>query len=355
MEHDELARNDERPLVTFALFAYNQEKYIREAVEGAFSQSYQPLEIILSDDCSVDATFRIMQEMASAYKGPHSVIVRKTDQNRRPLNHVVEVARIAKGDLIVVAAGDDISNASRTDRIVDEWCRTDAWAFHSRYDKIDDTGKTLEVFARPEDLFSPKCELRKYFYQKEGNVFIVHGATSAYDRRVFDFISGEIPGNILSEDAVISVILNIYRKKISFLEQSLIRYRSHDVAITNASMPDGYIHLKDALRLIKREQMYAESLFNRSNFFLNSLNYLPNKRRSLDVLSIKKDIDIYGARAAPPVVRWKYWINVFAAGSASGKLGYLAPGLLGVHLSALGLFVKQNFRVFLRGNAQRRV
>ena len=26
----------ERPLVTFALFAYNQEEYIREAVEGAF-------------------------------------------------------------------------------------------------------------------------------------------------------------------------------------------------------------------------------------------------------------------------------------------------------------------------------
>ena len=40
------------PLVTFALFAYNQERYVREAVEGAFAQTYQPLEIILSDDCS---------------------------------------------------------------------------------------------------------------------------------------------------------------------------------------------------------------------------------------------------------------------------------------------------------------
>ena len=30
----------DRPLVTFALFAYNQEKYIREAVDSAFAQSY---------------------------------------------------------------------------------------------------------------------------------------------------------------------------------------------------------------------------------------------------------------------------------------------------------------------------
>ena len=33
----------DRPLVTFALFAYNQEDYIREAVEGAFAQTYEPL------------------------------------------------------------------------------------------------------------------------------------------------------------------------------------------------------------------------------------------------------------------------------------------------------------------------
>mgnify|MGYP005853322247 CR=1 FL=1 len=47
----------DRPLVTFALFAYNQEQYIREAVEGAFSQTYEPLEMILSEDCSNDRTF----------------------------------------------------------------------------------------------------------------------------------------------------------------------------------------------------------------------------------------------------------------------------------------------------------
>ena len=32
----------DRQLVTFALFAYNQEKYIREAVVGAFAQTFEP-------------------------------------------------------------------------------------------------------------------------------------------------------------------------------------------------------------------------------------------------------------------------------------------------------------------------
>lgn len=69
----------ERPLVTFALFACNQEKYIREAVEGAFSQSYEPLEIILSDDCSSDRTFE-MREMAAEYKGAHRLGLQNSEQ-----------------------------------------------------------------------------------------------------------------------------------------------------------------------------------------------------------------------------------------------------------------------------------
>ena len=66
----------ERPLVTFALFAYNQEKYIHEAVEGALAQTYEPLEIILSDDSSTDRTFEVMSELAKKYNGKNKVIVR---------------------------------------------------------------------------------------------------------------------------------------------------------------------------------------------------------------------------------------------------------------------------------------
>ena len=103
----------DRPLVTFALFAYNQEQYIREAVEGAFSQTYEPLEIILSDDCSSDRTFEIMQEMAAAYEGPHEVRVRRSQLNRGISSHFKEVIEQSSGHYIVLAAGDDISLPER--------------------------------------------------------------------------------------------------------------------------------------------------------------------------------------------------------------------------------------------------
>lgn len=79
---------DDRPLVTFALFAYNQEKYIREAISGAFSQTYSPLEIIMSDDNSLDSTYEIMREEARAYQGPHKIILNRNSSNLGIAYHV---------------------------------------------------------------------------------------------------------------------------------------------------------------------------------------------------------------------------------------------------------------------------
>ncbi len=72
----------DKPLVTFTLFAYNHEKYIREkAVEGALAQTYTPLEIILSDDCSTDRTFEIIQEIAKSYTGKHQLVINRNKKN----------------------------------------------------------------------------------------------------------------------------------------------------------------------------------------------------------------------------------------------------------------------------------
>jgi glycosyltransferase involved in cell wall biosynthesis len=103
-----------RPLATFALFAYNQEAFILQAVEGALAQTYEPLEIILSDDCSSDLTFQHMVRMAKSYNGPHRIIVRRNASNSGLASHLNKVIELSAGQIIVLAAGDDISYPTRT-------------------------------------------------------------------------------------------------------------------------------------------------------------------------------------------------------------------------------------------------
>src|SRR5712672_4304281 len=103
-----------KPLLTFALAALNQERFIREAVEAAFAQTYSPLEIILSDDCSEDRTFEIMCEMAKAYRGPHRIVLNRNPVRRSIGGHINRIMEVSQGELILAAAGDDISLPRRT-------------------------------------------------------------------------------------------------------------------------------------------------------------------------------------------------------------------------------------------------
>lgn len=115
---------NERPLVTFALFSYNAERFTREAVESALAQTYSPLEIILSDDCSTDGTFQIMSELASSYHGPHRVVLNRNPTNLGGPGHVNRLLEMARGEFIVQAEGDDISVPNRTEKLVDCWLKS---------------------------------------------------------------------------------------------------------------------------------------------------------------------------------------------------------------------------------------
>jgi glycosyltransferase involved in cell wall biosynthesis len=134
----------ERPLVSFVVVAYNQEAYIRQAVEGALSQTYSPLEIILSDDCSPDRTFELMRELASLYRGPHLVKVRRNAQNSGLAGHINQAIAASSGEIISWAAGDDIAAPERTAVFVEALVADPSLvAVHSNITDIDLEGRPL--------------------------------------------------------------------------------------------------------------------------------------------------------------------------------------------------------------------
>jgi hypothetical protein len=111
----------DRPLISFVLGCYNQEPFIREAVEGAFAQTYSPLEIVISDDCSSDRTFDIVREMVAGYQGPHSVRINRNETNLGNGMNLNRAMEWCHGALVVVAGGDDISLPLRTEVTYQAW------------------------------------------------------------------------------------------------------------------------------------------------------------------------------------------------------------------------------------------
>lgn len=221
----------DRPLVTFALFAYNQEQYIREAVEGAFSQTYSPLEIILSDDCSSDRTFGVMQEMASTYQGPHTVRVRQSDTNKGLGYHVNTVLQQARGEIWVLAAGDDVSLPDRC-QISYECLKRhpSATAVLLSADVINE--KNQVVGERVNGRLSTK-ETTQALSQLLSWTHITFGATRAVRRSVWDHF-GPLSPDCPTEDTPF-LLRSLLCGENVLSRHKAIRYRRHDANLSSAA------------------------------------------------------------------------------------------------------------------------
>ena len=113
-----------KPLVSFCVKSYNQRRYIAAALDGAFAQTYRPLEIVISDDCSSDGTAELIQRKIDEYKARHTDIPVTFNRNKTNLGNLgnwIVFGKLAKGALLVKADGDDISLPERTSTIVDAW------------------------------------------------------------------------------------------------------------------------------------------------------------------------------------------------------------------------------------------
>jgi glycosyltransferase involved in cell wall biosynthesis len=207
-----------KTLITFALFTYNQERFIRDAVKGALSQTYSPLEIIISDDCSQDHTFEIIKEEVADYSGPHTIILNRNKKNVGLGSHINQIMRMVKGLLIVIAAGDDISLPQRCERIYQVWKSSDGKikSLYSDMMIIDGNGEYKGNYG--------KIEYNEN-HAPNGMVLWVYGCSAAYMREVFD-IFGPMLTPLIYEDGVISFRSSLLGD-IAYIDEPLVAYRRH--------------------------------------------------------------------------------------------------------------------------------
>jgi len=227
-------------LVTIALFAYNSEKYIAEAIEGVLSQDYTPLEVILSDDASTDATFSIIQQYVAQYVGPHKIIARKNEINQGLCQHINTVWSLVGGEWLVVAAGDDISVSDRVSQIMRHIEENPEIQLIASYAKIiDEAGNELGI-DRIADRWYSVATSDAYVWDLDDRINnrapLPHGATLAYSRALIDKFP-PLPSNAIFEDNIIGFRGELLGK-CSMIRLPLISYRNHSEQITKYESSD---------------------------------------------------------------------------------------------------------------------
>jgi alpha-1,3-rhamnosyltransferase len=92
-------------IVSVVVLTYNSEKTIRETIESILAQTYRQIEIVISDDCSTDETFAIIESIDFG-EIPYKCV--STEKNCGVAGNANNGLRNASGTYIKLIAGDDL-------------------------------------------------------------------------------------------------------------------------------------------------------------------------------------------------------------------------------------------------------
>ncbi|MFV1799501.1 glycosyltransferase [Phaeobacter sp. Ay1a-4a] len=229
------------------LLTYNQRDYVKEAVEAVLAQDCDPIEILLSDDCSQDGTFEAMEALVADYSGPHSVVLNKNPQNLGVNKHIERCFNLSTGDVIIAASGDDISLPGRVARTIEVFERDDPLLVFS-YGQVETLdGKPMPktyakaTFYTRTDAMSAACSMQLFL-----------GATCAWHKDLFRKY-GPIQYADCYEDLVLGFRAAL-EGRVAFIDEDLIIYRvGMGQTSTQQSITDAEAFRKKRLAEVGRE------------------------------------------------------------------------------------------------------
>lgn len=229
--------SEKKTLVSFILLTYNQSKYIDEAINGALEQDYQNIEFIFSDDCSVDDTFEKISHITNGSK--RNIILNKNKDNLGLTAHFNKALSMSSGDIIVCAAGDDISLVSRVSDTVTLLNENQNVSFVSFCDEfIDEDGYKIP---RESNITKPKTLSLEEFVN--GNTLPFSAASRGFRRELYSFF-GELNAECPTEDTPY-ILRGLMLGNALVSPFPAIKYRKHNNNLSN----------KDNLAKMKHENV----------------------------------------------------------------------------------------------------
>lgn len=143
-----------RPKVSIAMCTYNGAMYIREQLDSILNQTYDNIELVISDDCSQDETLSILREYESK---DDRIRVFQNPANIGFVRNFENAMAACDGDYIALADQDDIWFPEKISRLVDSI--GDNWLIYSKVSVIDGNGVRQDVEFPTVNRLEGQCAL----------------------------------------------------------------------------------------------------------------------------------------------------------------------------------------------------
>lgn len=305
--------NNTNPLISIVVITYNSSNFVFETLESAKAQSYNNIELIVSDDCSTDNTIEICKEWLTYNKDRFMRTKLLTvDHNSGIASNCNRGCKEAKGDWIKIIAGDDVLESYYCTEILKFIKQTpDALCIVTNVTKYNDIISESNIISKTDlkkyklffDDFSPEnqfqCLLRYNVVYTAGVIInkTVYQDFGYYDEK-YPFMEDCPFWLKITKGGIRLFLLDIYGAKYRINSQSIQRAKPKEFW-SKFSLSRYYV-TTDCLkyypcfeRLLRKftsstEYFFFKFFHNRRNFFIIVILFLITKFPNLIINSITK-------------------------------------------------------------------
>jgi glycosyltransferase involved in cell wall biosynthesis len=216
---------------------FNQEKYVEAALLSALAQDYPNFEVIIADDGSSDRTLAIIEGVLSGHSSWRLARFLPPEPNMGLIKNWNRAMLSATGDIIVVMAGDDISEITRTTKLVKIFEDNPVvMAAFSQVSIIDEAGNILQdnfEKNRPQYSLHFRSEASSGFDFWAGAPIL--GACGAYRKQLSDKFGPIIYAHSEDEPSIYRALL---LGSVAYSGENLVRWRWHGLNLSTGSLID---------------------------------------------------------------------------------------------------------------------
>ena len=225
------------PLVSFIISAFNEEKFIVECIESCLNQTYKNIEVVVTDDGSVDKTYDIVIEK---YLNDKRVIIDRFPENRGKVAGFNNSFELSNGEFIAIIGADDINYINRIE------IQLNALLSHGYSficSDLNTVNENLIIINR--DIVKNKYSITDSFQLKTNELILfpkAYGSTLIAKKSLLENIF-PLPSDLPQESWWIPIKLSLTSPGF-FINTSLVGYRRHCGNTTSSNSYSNFKRIK---------------------------------------------------------------------------------------------------------------
>jgi len=250
-------------VISVIVGTYNSSKFVIETLDSIKSQTYHNIELIVTDDCSVDETQKIVKIWVDNNKDRFcNVLIISSDKNTGIPANANRGLKAANGEWVKFLAGDDVLFENYCERAIAFAKENNADLLYAKIQPFPDNQENYELKTLVDEIDK---RLEKSYYLYETNQFntilktnFIPAPSVIIKRRVYDE-NGGFDERFAIEDTPYWIKILDKGYRFHFLNETLVKYRIHLKSVSNQSKKnDGVIDI-NSHKLFK--DLYTRLLF----------------------------------------------------------------------------------------------